>query len=234
MNSVDSIAPGRSPPVFPPPGTQPSAALGTSTWSEWNDVFRPRRRSATQLLTPGESWRLGCTYVSRSRSFRAPPREVGTDPIRLAVSWPGQAYRQEDRPRWYGRIVTNADDGEQRLSAGKGRRLVIIVVCAALVVGTTKIVRFVGNRRVAHEVARIRQRASTARVEPALLLSPASGGGTDPIAEALATDATTREIHGLDASWCAQLEVQRLISKRSVYFMISASGQLVETANCKK
>jgi hypothetical protein len=106
----------------------------------------------------------------------------------------------------------------------------IIVVFVALVVGTTTIVRFVGNRRVTHEVARIRQRASTVRVEPASLLSSAFGGGTDPIAAALDTDATTSEIKGLDSSWCATLEVQRLLSKRSVYFMISASGQLVETA----
>lgn len=113
-------------------------------------------------------------------------------------------------------LVTNAEDEAQRLSAGKGRRLVIIVVCATLVSGTTTIVRFVGDRRVAHEVGRIRQRASTVRVEPASLFSTAFGGGTDPIAEALATDATTREIQGLEASWCAKLEVQRLISKRSV------------------
>jgi hypothetical protein len=128
--------------------------------------------------------------------------------------------------------VTNADDGEQRLSDGKGRRLVVIVVFVALALGTTTIVRSVGDRRVTHEVARIRQRASTVRVEPASLLSSVFGGAADPIAEALATDATTSEINGLDASWCAALEVQRLLSKQSVYFTITASGQLVETTNC--
>jgi hypothetical protein len=125
-----------------------------------------------------------------------------------------------------------AGDAEQRISDGKGRRLVIIVVFVALVFGTTKVVRFVGDRRVADEVARIRRRASTARVEPASLLAGAFGGAADPIAAALATDATTSEIQRPDLSWCAALEVQRLLSKRSVYFLISASGQLVETANC--
>jgi hypothetical protein len=128
--------------------------------------------------------------------------------------------------------VTNAGDAEQRLSDGKGRRLVIIVVCAALIIGTTTLVQFVGDRRVTHEVARIRERASTVRVEPASLFSSAVGSAADPIAEALATDATTREIKGQGASLCAALEVQRLLSKRSVYFRISASGQLQETANC--
>jgi hypothetical protein len=119
------------------------------------------------------------------------------------------------------------------MSDGKGRRLVIIVVLVALVFGTTTIVRFVGDRRVTHEVAGIRQRAVTARVEPASLLSSAFDAAADPIAAALATDATTSEIRRLGASWCAALEVQRLLSKRSVYFMITASGQLVETANCE-
>jgi hypothetical protein len=80
------------------------------------------------------------------------------------------------------------------MSDGKGRRLVIIVVLVALVFGTTTIVRFVGDRRVAHEVARIRQRAVTARVEPASFLSSAFDAAADPIAAALATDATTSEI----------------------------------------
>lgn len=128
--------------------------------------------------------------------------------------------------------MTNAGDAEQRLSDGKGRRLVIIFVFVALVFGTTRIVQFVGDRRVTHEVARIRQRASTARVEPASLLSSAFSGAEDPIAEALATNATTIEIRGLGASPCATLEVRRLLSKRSVYFRISPSGQLQETANC--
>jgi hypothetical protein len=128
--------------------------------------------------------------------------------------------------------VTNADDGEQRLSDGKGRRLAIIVVFVALVLGTTTILRSVGDRRVTHEVDRIRLSASTVRIEPASLLSSAFDGAADPIAEALATDATTSEIKGLDASLCAALEVQRLLSKQSVYFTITASGQLVETTNC--
>jgi hypothetical protein len=127
--------------------------------------------------------------------------------------------------------VTNADDEEQRLSDGKGRRLAIIVVFVALALGTTTIVRSVGDRRVTHEVDRIRLSA-TARIEPASLLSSAFDGAADPIAAALATDATTSEIKGLDASLCAALEVQRLLSKQSVYFTITASGQLVETTNC--
>jgi hypothetical protein len=118
------------------------------------------------------------------------------------------------------------------MSDGKGRRLVIIVVLVALVFGTTTVVQFVGDRRVTHEVARIRQRASTVRIEPVSLFPSGFGGAADPIAEALATDATTSEVKGLGASWCATLAVQRLLSKRSVYFTISASGQLVETANC--
>jgi hypothetical protein len=128
--------------------------------------------------------------------------------------------------------VTNIGDDQQPISDGKGRRLVIIFVCAGLFLGMAKIVRFVGDRRVAHEVTRIRQRASTVRVEPSSLLPSAFGSGPDPIDEALATDATTSEIRSLGTSWCATLEVQRLISKRLIYFTISASGQLVETVNC--
>ena len=106
-------------------------------------------------------------------------------------------------------------------SAGKSKRLRIIVGIGAAVLMASLAVGVIGNRRANDEVSRIRTRAATAVIDP------------DPVADALGASprqVVQTETDGL--GWCAWIEVSHLVSSRSLYFKIEADSSVVEVQGC--
>ena len=121
---------------------------------------------------------------------------------------------------------------DARTTTDRRRRLVIVFVVAGLVVGASVIVGTIGDRRVDAEVARIRLAAQTAEVNPATYAFSAMKSGPDPVVTALGTDATLAGLQRPDNLWCFSLRVERLLSHRTVHFVLALDGTFTETATC--
>jgi hypothetical protein len=123
-------------------------------------------------------------------------------------------------------------DPGQAIDDGHRRRLVIIIVIAFGVIVLWLSAQVVGNRRVNDELDRIRVAASDARVDQSDLAFSSSTGGPDPLAVALAVDELDVALQLDGGAWCSTINIERLLSKQSISFVISETGELQETSGC--
>ncbi len=109
----------------------------------------------------------------------------------------------------------------------------IIVGLGAVVVLGGLAVSIVGSRQVSGRVDDLRQAASTATVDRALIALTAYDTGSDPVSEALGSDRAVSLQQQIDNRWCVEMEISALLSSQTVFFVIDENGQLVETADCR-
>ncbi len=112
-------------------------------------------------------------------------------------------------------------------------RLLIITGLAVAVVLVGLAVSIIGSRQVKAKVDDLRQTASTATVDPALVALTAYGTDSDPVSEALGSDRVVSLQQQIDDRWCVETEVSALLSSQTVFFVIKDNGQFVETPDCR-
>jgi hypothetical protein len=121
-------------------------------------------------------------------------------------------------------------DQEQRK---RRARLMIIIGLGAVVVLGGLAVSIVGSRQVSGKVDDLRQSASTATVDPALIALTAYETGSDPVSESLGSDRVVSLQQQIDNRWCVETEISALLSSQKVFFVIDEDGQFVESAGCR-
>jgi hypothetical protein len=110
--------------------------------------------------------------------------------------------------------------------------MIIIGIGAVVVLGGL-VVSIVGGRQVSGKVDDLRQAASTATVDPALIPLTAYEAGSDLVSEALGSDRVVSLQQQIDNRWCVEMEISALLSSQTVFFVIDENGQFVETAGCR-
>ena len=124
--------------------------------------------------------------------------------------------------------------GPIELDCGRCRRLTIIVSSAIVLVLAGLITHVLGNRAANEEISRVRTAAETAVVSGADIAASAYGSTEiDPLTKALGVeDARVSAVSATGAEWCITVEVDRLLTTRSIRFHLDAAGRLSEIATC--
>jgi hypothetical protein len=110
------------------------------------------------------------------------------------------------------------------------QRRTMLGVIAIVVVVTAGLVLFIGNRQADHEVARIRARASTVRVDMPAVLDFAFNNGENPVARALDVDSTDVAL-ALGPPTCASVRVKKWWGRR-LYVVLDSQGRMTVVPRC--
>jgi len=116
---------------------------------------------------------------------------------------------------------------------GRRKRLRIILAIAAVAVIVAVTISIVGSRQVDSDIAKVREKADSATIDPSTIAFESYGADDNSVADALGVDPTALMLQQDPSNqWCVTVKISQLTSSQSVYFNVSDNGVLSEIDNC--